>query len=527
MKTAAASERRREAIIDAVASAMRSGLDQGGHAHIDAILTQFGRATGSHRVYVGRLSATSQGRQTIDVTHEWCAPGYAGRRGNTRYVEKSIDDLGLARWVSVLAHDEPILGPFDLLPATEHRWFTGLPTRAVAIAPLRVNDALWGLLGFDDVDRDQAWSLADIGSLRAMANLLAGIVTHHQLGLALNDSEHRLANLLAFCDEPLMILDEEFHFTDVNPPTCELLRRTRSEILQLQPPDLHPVDRLTRLMPLFERLTADGEARFELPTLRGDGTGFTAEVRVRWLPGTPRRVLASMHDASQRNLAERYIIEATEAEQRRIGQDLHDGLCQHLKSLEVRLAVVEGEFERQGLPRVEEISRIGNEINAAVKAAYAISRGLLPTGVEVHDFPTHLHNMLQSFAASEGVAIAAEIKPAGLIHDRTIATHVFRIVQEAVRNAIRHGRADKISVRFRRNRSALTLTITDNGSGPGSQRGTAQGGIGLPIMRFRAGALGARLEFKTNPTGGAIVVCGPIKTSTEELRAPKKRVAGR
>jgi signal transduction histidine kinase len=104
------------------------------------------------------------------------------------------------------------------------------------------------------------------------------------------------------------------------------------------------------------------------------------------------------------------------------------------------------------------------------------------------------------------VDCGCEFKQPVLVHDHLVATHLYRIAQEAINNAIRHGQAKKIRVSLEANQEHLTLTVRDNGRGlPVKPRKKA--GMGLPLMNYRARTIGAAMNFRSVRSGGTVVSC--------------------
>jgi signal transduction histidine kinase len=100
------------------------------------------------------------------------------------------------------------------------------------------------------------------------------------------------------------------------------------------------------------------------------------------------------------------------------------------------------------------------------------------------------------------------------ICDNEITTHLFRIAQEAVHNAVKHGRPRRISIALTRPRGRVTLAIRDDGTGISTASTTRSGGLGMRIMQYRAHAIGAQLSVETTATGGTLVRC--IMTREED-----------
>jgi signal transduction histidine kinase len=134
-----------------------------------------------------------------------------------------------------------------------------------------------------------------------------------------------------------------------------------------------------------------------------------------------------------------------------------------------------------------------------------LSRGLSPLSLERGGIVLALKELAATTAAA-GLSCRAAIDDSVRVPDLAAATHLFRIAQEAVHNAIKHAAATRIDIVLRRERDALRLEVADNGRGM-RPPGTKAAGMGLSLMRYRAGMIGATLELTRNQTGGTTVSC--------------------
>ncbi|HET9522754.1 MAG TPA: sensor histidine kinase, partial [Terrimicrobiaceae bacterium] len=216
-------------------------------------------------------------------------------------------------------------------------------------------------------------------------------------------------------------------------------------------------------------------------------------------------ILETDRDITERRRLEQELLEISSAEQRRIGQDLHDGLCQHLAGIEFRTSVLVDQFANT--PKVQrEIAKIGELIREGARQARMLSHGLSPVSLKADGLMTALKELTEDVAELFTKTCRFDCPKPVLVKDKVVATHLYRIAQEAVSNAARHGQADTIVVALRRTARATTLSITDNGRGFPTPAGRA-GGMGLRIMRYRAEMIGALLTVGAAKGKGTSVVC--------------------
>jgi signal transduction histidine kinase len=226
----------------------------------------------------------------------------------------------------------------------------------------------------------------------------------------------------------------------------------------------------------------------------------TLEARVR------ERAAALTGEIAKRERLQGELLEASELEQRRIGQDLHDGLCQHLAGTALTCQVLREELAEKHLSEAVRAQKIVELIEEGVVLARQSARGFDPIALDADG----LMRALEEFAATTTklfkVECVFECDSPVFIHNATAAEQLFRIAQEAVRNAVNHGRPQKIVVELKSVEEGLELRIEDNGLG--MRKAIRSGaGMGMRIMRRRARAVGATLEAEPGTNGGTMVTC--------------------
>jgi PAS domain S-box-containing protein len=223
--------------------------------------------------------------------------------------------------------------------------------------------------------------------------------------------------------------------------------------------------------------------------------------------GRPATVFVC-RDVTDRVTLEQEIIDAADREQERLAYELHDGLCQELTGIACLLATVSR--DAQGETR-SEMERVNNLLSEAIHNARMLATGMSPVTVQRQGLPRALAALALKLEEMYAPPITVAIEkhwPKSL--DPTLATHLYRITQEAVTNALRHAGASGVAVVLSRSESELTLTVTDDGEGIVGALETAPG-LGLRIMRYRAGRIGGRIEFQAQqPSGTRVRVVCPL-----------------
>jgi signal transduction histidine kinase len=204
---------------------------------------------------------------------------------------------------------------------------------------------------------------------------------------------------------------------------------------------------------------------------------------------------------------EREIIGISEREQRRIGQDLHDGICQYLAALGCAAASLKGDLEKINLPAEAAVAQeLANLLQDAVVQTRDLARGLVPLQMDEAGLALALENLATSVTRLQGVACTFETSGPSVSFEETSAMHLYRIAQEAISNATKHGKARKISLSLNATEEMTTLQIADDGTGI-SNTAPSLNGIGLNIMSYRARLSGGELKIQESETGGTVVSC--------------------
>jgi signal transduction histidine kinase len=204
---------------------------------------------------------------------------------------------------------------------------------------------------------------------------------------------------------------------------------------------------------------------------------------------------------------ERDIVNVSEREQRRIGQDLHDGLCQVLAGIGCAASMLKDELRAKSLPEAGAAEEIENYIQDAATEARDLARGIFPV---LHD-PTGLESALEELAALTSKLhhrhVQADCEDGISFTDPDVSMHLYRIAQEAVGNALKHAKAENVSISLRRVDGHVRLEVHDDGRGLPPDAFSTSTGMGLRTMKYRAGLIGAHLDITPEPGGGTVVCC--------------------
>ncbi len=216
--------------------------------------------------------------------------------------------------------------------------------------------------------------------------------------------------------------------------------------------------------------------------------------------------LIIFRDITERKLLEKEILEVSDQERRRIGQDLHDGICQHLAGIELMSQVLRQRLAPRSKPEAAQADEIAAHVREAISQIRSLARGLSPLSLGSGGLLTVLQELAANTRKMFGkVCRVSSSGTFGAVNSAT-ATHLYRISQEAVSNAIKHGRATEILIALENRPDGLRLSITDNGKGFAAPSERDEG-MGLRIMQYRAGIIGGILAIEKNRAQGTRVTC--------------------
>jgi PAS domain S-box-containing protein len=222
--------------------------------------------------------------------------------------------------------------------------------------------------------------------------------------------------------------------------------------------------------------------------------------------GNQTHWLFNFHDITERRRLEKQLLEISEQERQRVGQDLHDSLGGKLTGaalMSQRLVRGLAEKSKSEAAVAEELVQCLKE---SISETRAIAHGLCPVKLNSSGLAGCLEDLASEVRRRSGVECGIQMDIQVNIQNVFAATHLFRIVQEAVNNAIRHGNAHRLTIQVSQADRIISLIISDDGTGL-SDDSAAGNGLGLMTMKHRASALGGQLQVKRGKRGGTVVSC--------------------
>lgn len=210
---------------------------------------------------------------------------------------------------------------------------------------------------------------------------------------------------------------------------------------------------------------------------------------------------------TERQRLQRQLLEVADREQDRIGQEIHDGLCQQLVGLAFDANALEKELGTSDHPQARTAARLAELLDQAITESRRLSRGLFPIRLDADGLPPALEELAKATSERYGLQCIFISRHPVSLPNKTVATHLFRIAHEAVANAVRHANARSISIVLSAVRSQLELQVEDDGVGLPNDAMANRTGMGLYIMDYRARSIGGALRVGPGTSGGTRVWC--------------------
>ena len=335
---------------------------------------------------------------------------------------------------------------------------------------------------------------------------------------AVRDREERLRAILETAVEGIITIDERGTIESFNPASENIFGYAAKEVIGKNVSVLMTTPHRQQHDGYLKNYQHTGHAKIigigrETFARKKDGTLFPIDLSVSEVKLSDRRIFTGfVRDITERKRLEKEILEISEREQRRIGQDLHDGLCQQLAGIEMLSQVLAKKLAAKSQDGVARATEIAKAVRETISQTRLLARGLSPVTLESEGLMSALTELALNTEKMFRVRCIFDCPEVVKFNDHAASTHLFRIVQEAVSNAIKHGHAKKITIELNADTSHLCLRVSDNGRGF-PQQFSRSSGMGLGIMQSRSGMFGGTVSFERQPDGGTCV----------RITAPKNR----
>lgn len=332
----------------------------------------------------------------------------------------------------------------------------------------------------------------------------------HDARSTLEESEEQLRSILEAASDAIVSIDRTGRIIWINPATETMFGYTSQELLGRNVNLLMPSPYREQHTQYIERYLTTHEPRIigigrELLAQRKNGQTFPVGLKVN-VVDHKELFIGIIRDISRKKELENEVVNAAADEQRRIGQDLHDGVGQELTGLRYIAQTHLESLAKRNSPEIPIAERICNGLSTIQRQFRAIIRELVPVELDQQGLSTALRELARRTSETHNLNCEFIGKHQQLIPDLSVATHLYRIAQEAVNNAVRHAQGTHISISLASDEDSLILRVQDNGIGIDENREQSVG-IGLRTMSYRAGLMNAKLDITSNHQDGTIITC--------------------
>jgi len=300
----------------------------------------------------------------------------------------------------------------------------------------------------------------------------------------------------------------DFRFIEVNDSFLRLTKYERSQVLGKSPAELGMIVSGQSYKKMFTELRrrrsisqrgmllriAEGEilhvlVSYELITLHGE-----------------RCILCAKQNITKEMALQQRILLAAEEAQARLGQELHDGLCQELAAgtFMVELLLKQMSKRPADADLIDNLRNISQVVRKATTETQGLASGLFPAALSAKDITHALSELARNVSARSGISCLFECEKNFSAPDKIAAIHMYRIVQEAVNNAIQHGKASRVVIDMNSQDDDYVITVSDNGGGMPER--IKKDGMGLGAMEYRAQLLNGSLAIRSGRPHGTVVV---------------------
>lgn len=350
------------------------------------------------------------------------------------------------------------------------------------------------------------------GQLAGASIISRDISQLKQAESALQENAAKTTAILSTMVDGAITIDVRGSIDSFNPAAERLFGYTLSEVIGKNVKLLMPEPYRGEHDEYLHNYLRTGKAKIigigrEVVGRRKDGSIFPMDLAVSEIFLGPRRLFAGIvRDLTERKRMERQVLEISDREQRRIGQDLHDGLGQQLAGIGFLSKSLEQRLTKQSAPQAGDARQIADLVSDAIAQARGMAHGLHPVDMSATGLMSAFKELALTVQQTFRIECSFICETPVLLSDGAVATHLYRIAQEAVNNALKHGKAEQIWIVLARAGDTITVSVRDNGVGfPDAL--PEKKGMGLQTMRYRAALIGATLSILKVPSGGTRVDC--------------------
>jgi two-component system sensor kinase FixL len=326
-----------------------------------------------------------------------------------------------------------------------------------------------------------------------------------EANIEIRQREELLRDVIHTALDGFVRFDAAWRISEVNNALCEMLGYTAEQLMR-QP--LTKIETLVSAEQLSLRTSEleKGFARCFLRLKCSNGQPLEVEISVR---AHADGYFAFVHNVSEQRRLEREVLQISESERQHFGRELHDGLGQQLTAIELMSHTLARELKSKSPTHGMAADEIATLTRNTIAQTRRLAHGLAPVALEADGLIGALSDLAR-VTAQTGIACEFQCDAPIRLKDIATLTHLFRIAQEGVNNALKHARAQQITIRLSESDHGVQLMIKDNGSGMPPKH---EPGMGLQVIQHRARLIGGRVHIRSGRGSGVRIVCSLPKPS--------------
>ena len=388
----------------------------------------------------------------------------------------------------------------DQIPRTLEVLWGSEGLRALAVVPVQHQGVVLGMLNLASYQHEEIMPRTRVG-IELIASQVAGAIARIRAEESLRRSETHLRTIVNSAPIALVAMDANGTITVEDGQALKAMGVRPGEHLR------RPAQEVYCEFPLIQENIKRGLAGEEFSSLlEFDTTVFDCRYTpVRDDQQRPVGLIAVATDVTDRFRLQREILEISDREQARIGQDIHDGLCQQLIGLAICANSLEGSLKADQRPEVGPARKICKLLDEAITEARGVCQGLYPIRLSTEGLPPALEELAASTTERHGLSCRCELDANPLRCDMPTATHLYRIAQEAINNSVKYSGARSLTVRLSGAPDGITLQIRDDGKWV-DRKPAHRSGMGMHIMDYRAQLIGGSFHCQGSENG-TVVTC--------------------
>jgi PAS domain S-box-containing protein len=372
--------------------------------------------------------------------------------------------------------------------------------RALAVVPVQHQGTVLGMLNLASYQNDEIFPRTRVG-IEMIASQVAGAIARIRAEESLRRSETHVRTIVNSAPIALVATDSKGIITFEDGQALAAMGAQPGEHLRQSAEEVYSD------FPLIQQNIRRGLAGEEFSSLlEFDSTVFECRYTpVRDKDWQPTGLIAVATDVTERFRLQREVLEISDREQARIGQDIHDGLCQQLIGLAICANSVEQSLAAEQRKETDTARKIGRLLDEAITEARSVCQGLYPIRLNNDGLPPALEELAATTTERHGIACQCDLHRQTLACDIATATHLYRIAQEAINNAVKYSGARTLKIHLSASPDQISLEIRDDGQWL-NQKPTPRSGMGMHIMDYRAQLIGGTFQCEGSERG-TVITC--------------------